>query len=168
LRELVVRSIDRPSPKHYFGSEDHGFLDWDNLIWRFAAQHSYWLVTMGDAPHSMPVWGVWQNSSFRFSADPLSRKAKNLRDNPLATVHLADTEAVFSLECHALELSDAEYAQQFVDEYNPKYRWHFSAEDVVPGLFELVPYKAFAWSGSQGNNDDFANTATRWHFEVRE
>ena len=163
MAELVITSVSRPDPKSYFGPADAGFLDWDTLVWRFAAERSYWLATMGETPHSMPVWGIWQDATFRFSTSPASRKARNLRAHPKATVHLASTEALMSMECDAVEITDAAQRQRFVDDYNPKYRWEFTADDVRDGLFSLIPYKAFAWSAGEG--DAFHNTATRWTFD---
>ncbi len=72
-RNLVVTSVERPQPRSYFGAAELGFLNWETLLWRFEAQHSYWLATQGDTPHSMPVWGIWQDCAFRFSTHPDSR-----------------------------------------------------------------------------------------------
>lgn len=135
-------------------------------MWRFAAQHSYWVATQGVVPHNMPVWGIWQDCAFRFSTHPDSRKAKNLRAHPFANVHLADTEAVFVLQCQAVEISNPDQLEAFVDEYNPRYKWDFRLADVEHGTFALTPYKAFAWAAGQG--DGFSNTATRWTLEVQE
>ena len=166
MRNLIITSTARPQPDAYFGPAEKGFLDWDNLLWRFAAEKSYWVATRGAAPHSMPVWGVWQQAAFRFSTHPASRKAHNLRRHPAATVHLADTEAVLILECVSTEVTDTQQLQDFINEYNPKYRWQFSLDDVREGVFALTPRKAFAWAAGEG--DLFHNTATRWTFDVRE
>lgn len=159
---LEILSIERPDPALYFGPAERGFLDWETLLWRFAAEKSYWVTTMGRSPHAMPVWGIWQNDSFRFSTYPDSRKAKNLRANPYATVHLGNTEAVLIMECNAAELTTSADLQQFVDEYNPKYKWNFKVEDVAGGVFALRPVKAFAWSDGEGPG--FSDTATRFTF----
>ena len=174
MRRLVVTDIARPQPNAYFGAAEAGFLNWDTLLWRFAAERSYWLGTAGqdsDAtngtpgiPHSMPIWGIWHDCRFWFSTDPQSKKAQNLRQNSLATVHLGNTEAVFILECRAEEIVDQSELQDFVNEYNPKYKWNFTSEDVVGGVFALTPHKAFAWAGGEG--DAFHNTATRFQLEL--
>lgn len=163
MQKLVITSVSRPQPAAYFGPEDEGFLDWETLLWRFAAERSYWVATAAsDKPHTMPVWGIWHDDAFKFSTATVSNKAKNLRANPFAVVHTANTEATLILECHAEEITATKELQIFVDEYNPKYKWTFSLDDVREGVFALTPYKAFAWAGGEG--DAFANTATRWTF----
>ena len=166
MRSLKIVSLDRPDPKLYFGPEDAGYLDWDNLLWRFAAEKSYWLTTSDTEgkPHAMPVWGIWLDAGFWFSTYPHSKKAKNLKANPQANVHLGDTEALLVLECSAHEVTETAAQQQFVDEYNPKYNWQFTPADVAGGLFTLTPHTAFAWAAGEG--EKFHNTATRWRFEV--
>ncbi len=166
MRELVITDTRRPDPKAYFGPAEAGFLNWETLLWRFAAEKSYWVASQGQRPHSMPVWGIWQDCAFRFSTSPVSRKARNLRAQPWASVHLADTEAVLVLECAVVELSDERTLQSFLDDYNPKYRWDFSLNDVREGVFALTPYKALAWAAGEG--EQFHNTATRWSFAIRD
>lgn len=166
MARLQIVDIDRPEPGLYFGPRERGFLDWDTLIWRFAAEKSYWLATMGTAPHTMPVWGIWQQDSFRFSTYPHSKKARNLRHTPSANVHLANTEAVLVMECNAVELESNDDLQDFVDDYNPKYKWNFTLEDVAGGVFALTPHTAFAWAAGEGSG--FHDTATRWHFQVQD
>ena len=165
MRELAIVDIQRPDPKLYFGSAEHGFMNWDTLIWRFAAERSYWVATADQQPHSMPVWGIWQDCAFRFSTSPESRKAKNLRHNPKACVHLANTEALFVMHCDAKEISSEMELKAFVDDYNPKYKWDFEVDQIRSGTFALTPYKAFAWAAGEGER--FHNTATRWTLEVR-
>ena len=163
MAALEIIDIDRPDPKAYFAPADAGLLEWDTLIWRFATEKSYWLASADGKPHSMPVWGIWHDNTFKFSTSGASRKAKNLRANPFAVVHTANTEATLILECHARELIDPAELQKFVDEYNPKYKWAFSVDDLREGVFALSPRKAFAWTGGEG--DAFTHTATRWTFK---
>ena len=143
MRNLVIEKVERPDPAIYFGPPGSGYLSWDTLIWRFAAEKSYWLATAAERPHTMPVWGIWQDSAFIFSTYPESTKAQNMRHTPYATVHLADTEALFSLECTTREVTEQDQLQAFIDDYNPKYRWDFTMDDVKRGVFALTPYKAF-------------------------
>lgn len=161
-QNLTVTEVSRPQPGVYFGPPDRGFLNWDTLLWRFAAEHSYWLATSAPRPHTMPVWGVWLHNSFQFSTYPQSRKAQNLRANPFANVHAADPEAVMILECNVTEVTQDADLQAFVDEYNPKYAWDFDLDQVRNGVFALVPHTAFAWAAGAG--EKFHNTATRWRF----
>ncbi|MEM9624100.1 MAG: pyridoxamine 5'-phosphate oxidase family protein [Pseudomonadota bacterium] len=164
MQELVITSVSRPKPHTYFAEPELGFLNWDTLLWRFAAEKSYWLATADGAPHTMPVWDIWQDCAFRFSTDPTSKKARNLRQQPRASVHLANTEAVMVMECTARELTEARELQSFLDDYNPKYKWQFTLDDVRQGVFALTPFKAFAWSAGEG--EQFHNTGTRWTFSL--
>lgn len=164
MRELVITEVSRPDPASYFSDPDVGFLSWETLIWRFAAEKSYWICSSLKVPHAMPVWGIWHDCAFRFCTSPKSRKAKNLQANPEAVVHLGDPEAVFSMHCHAVELTSTAAQQTFCDEFNPKYRWNFKPEDVAGGLFALTPHTAFAWAS--GDTPTFGDTGTRWRIEV--
>ncbi len=164
MRELVITSTHRPAPEAYFGPADAGFLNWETLLWRFAAEKSYWLATQGKQPHCMPVWGIWQQASFRFSTHPNSKKAANLRQCPFACVHLANPEAVLIMECNVEQVIEDHALQAFVDDYNPKYNWQFTKDEVRGGVFALTPYKAFAWADGEGER--FSNTATRWTFNT--
>ena len=161
---LIITSVARPAPEQYFGPVEAGFLDWETLLWRFAAERSYWLSSADGAPHAMPVWGIWQNNAFKFSTASTSKKAMNLRANPVAVVHTANTESTLIMECNVTEIANADELHLFIDEYNPKYKWAMTMDDVREGVFSLTPFKAFAWSGGEG--DAFSNTATRWTFDT--
>lgn len=164
MSELVITEITRPQAQADVTDEDERFLSWDTLIWRFAAEPTYWLCTAGPEPHAMPVRGVWQNNRFQFSTSPQSRKAKNLRRQPEAVVHLADTDAVLAIHCLAHEMTTHAALQRFCDEYNPKYRGELTTDDVAQGAFALVPHTAYAWS--KGSGPGFREAATRWRFKV--
>ena len=166
VRNLVVTHISRPDPKSYFSDPAKGFMSWDDVIARFAAEKSYWVCTANGGPHAMPVWGIWHDSAFKFSTSPESRKAKNLRTNANAIVHLGDTETVVSLHCHAKELTNVKDQQTFCDIYNPKYDWTFSPSDVSGGLFSLTPHTAFAWAG--GDEGIFNDSGTRFRLAIQQ
>ncbi len=166
MSKLVITEVTQLEPKSDVTVADQRFLSWDTLVWRFAAEPTYWLCTAGPAPHAMPVRGVWENNCFQFSTSPQSRKAKNLRTQPKAVVHLADTDAVLALHCLAHEMTTHEELQRFCDEYNPKYRGALTTSDVPQGVFALVPHTAYAWS--KGTGPKFRETATRWRFEIRD
>src|SRR5208282_618622 len=63
------------------------------LPWRWAEQrlkksHNYWITTVrpdgsphDSSPHTMVVWGLWQDGCFLFSTVSKSRKARNLAQN---------------------------------------------------------------------------------------
>jgi nitroimidazol reductase NimA-like FMN-containing flavoprotein (pyridoxamine 5'-phosphate oxidase superfamily) len=111
----------------------------------------------------MPVWGVWLGDRFVFSTSPESRKARNLRDNPYASVHLEDGNVVIVIEGRVEELRDTTELSAFLAAYNPKYDWNFTPDQVAQGVFAVRPHTAFAWLGGEG--EAFGGTATRWRFE---
>ena len=165
-RSLRITKTARPTSPGNFSQDENGagLMVFDTLLWRFAAQRSYWLVSQGATPHALPVWGIWQDCAFRFNTHPDSQEGRNLRQTGSACVHLADTEAVFIMECHARELDNTEALQAFIDEYNPKYKWRFTLGDVAQGTFVLTPHTALAWTDGQGQHA--RSSATRWDLEV--
>lgn len=161
---------DRPYPRTYFLPEDEGtgLLDWAELEPRLAEARNYWLVTASAAgqPHAMPVWGVWLDGRFLFSTGATTRKARHIEENPRIAVHLEDAAAVLIIEGTAAPIdAGSPQAQRFLDAYNPKYSWDFTAEAFVDGgLYGVTPATAFAWLGDQGER--FSGTATRWRFDA--
>ena len=157
----------RPEPAGYFLPADQGsgLLDWGDTVARLSLARNYWVAT-ADAdgrPHSMPVWGVWLDDRFVFSTSPVSRKARNLKANPQAVLHLESGAELVVVECTASEVRDPARLGAFLAAYNPKYDWNFTAADVENGgVYELRPVKAFAWLGDHG--EAFSGTATRWSF----
>jgi hypothetical protein len=164
---LRIDDRSRPNTPGYFKAahEGAGLLDWEPIATRFAASRNYWVSTASSKgrPHAMPVWGVWLGDRFVFSTSPESRKARNLRANPYAAVHLEDGNAVIVIEGRVRELRDSAELSAFLAAYNPKYAWNFAPDQVAEGAFEVAPKYAFAWLGGEG--EAFGGTATRWRFE---
>ena len=163
---LRIRDRTRPSTPGYFKAEHEGtgLIDWAPIAERFASMRNYWVNTASASgrPHAMPVWGVWLGDRFVFSTSPESRKARNLKANPRVVVHLEDGNAVIVIEGRASELRDRAKLSAFLAAYNPKYKWDFTVDQVAEGVFEVIPERAFAWLGGEG--DAFGGTATRWRF----
>ncbi len=156
----------RPEPQGYFKPAGDGeLLEWGPLAQRLKDARNYWVASASSdgVAHAMPVWGVWSERGFTFSTGPSTRKARNLYGNPHAVVHLEDGAAVLVVEGTATEVTDGDRLVEFLENYNPKYQWNFTLDQVQRGVFELRPVKAFAWLGDEG--DAFAATATRFLFE---
>ena len=66
-----------------FPSAAEGLLPWKWAEKRLVESHNYWFVSVrpDDAPHAMPIWGIWVDQRFYFSTGGKSRKAKNLARN---------------------------------------------------------------------------------------
>ncbi|PYC80224.1 hypothetical protein C7C46_13115 [Streptomyces tateyamensis] len=74
----------------------------------------YWVCTVraDGRPHTVPVWGVWWRDSLVFSTVGGSVKARNLRGNARASVHLSSAQEVVILDGTAAEVTDeAELAE---------------------------------------------------------
>ena len=151
---------DRPQmPAGYgVGDPQYGFepVLWSWVVERMTNARSYWVATTraDGRPHANPVWGVWQADAFHFFTDPASLKARNIRRDPRAAVHLESGDEVVIMEG---TLEPAAAAADIVSAYERKYG--ISLGDAPEGLHRLRLVKALAWLEA-----DFPRTATRWRF----
>ncbi len=140
------------------GDPQYGFepIRWSWVVERMTEARNYWVATTrGDgSPHVSPVWGVWRDDSFHFFTDTDSLKARSIRRDPRAVVHLESGDEVVIME-GALEPVSA--TPDLVSAYESKYG--ISLGDEPEGLYRLELAKALAWLES-----DFPKTATRWRF----
>jgi len=62
---------------------DKGLLPWSWAEQRLKKSHNYWITTVkpDGSPHTMVVWGLWQDGRLLFSTGSKSRKARNLAQN---------------------------------------------------------------------------------------
>lgn len=148
--------------------------EWQALSWEWAAERlvpnrNYWLVTVSaeGSPHSLPVWGVWDDDDLRFmfSCAPTAQKVKNISANPRVVVTADSTVECISIQGIATLLSHADRIDTWVDRYVAKY-----GAEIGEGLgdfvrqhavVEVVPTTAFAIIERE---DEFAKRATRWRF----
>jgi hypothetical protein len=128
---------------------------------RLEKSKNYWIgSTCPDGrPHIMPVWGVWLDGAVIFGTDRGSRKARNIRANPLATVHLESGDDAVILECSAREVTDAREIAEIDTAYLKKYKMKLTDAPGVPFILAMKPNVAFAW-----HERNFAVSATRWKF----
>ena len=155
---------------HGYGVPDEidGVLPWAWAEERLAACRSYWLVTASadGRPHALPVWGVWLHDPdrFAFSCAPGSRKARNLRANPRASVAADSTVECVSVEGRACEISGDE-REPAIEAYVAKYEPDPVGRGVLAdflrdnAVFVLTPERAFGIVERPG---EFAERATRW------
>jgi len=157
---------ERPDVPAAYGVLDadagDGLAAWPEVGQRLAKSMTYWVCTTqpDGRPHSVPVWGVWQNDTFYFGTHRQSRKARNIAASPYLSIHLDSSEEVVIVEGLAEEVGDAHTRANVDQAFSSKYDLEADApaEDSSP-IFSLRPKLAFAWSGS-----DFAASATRWTF----
>lgn len=146
---------------------------WDPMPWSWAAQRltasrGYWLVTVSarGRPHSLPVWGVWDDAEhrFAFSCAPSARKAANLAANPRVVLTVESTVECVSIEGRAAPVTDPGREQVWFARYLAKYlplSPDLTEEFLrANALFEVVPERGFGMVDAP----EFARTATRWRF----
>src|SRR5260370_7898007 len=84
---MGIPRVSRPyMPGYGIVGAEHGtgLLHWSWAAERLTAARNYWVVsTWPDGrPHTMPVWGAWDDSTLWFTSATGSRKARNLRPAP--------------------------------------------------------------------------------------
>ncbi|CAN5605337.1 pyridoxamine 5'-phosphate oxidase family protein [soil metagenome] len=146
--------------------------EWKALPWQWAAERlittrNYWVTTVSAQrqPHSLPVWGVWDDDDrlFMFSCSPNAKKARNIAANPLIAITNDDTVECVSVQGSALRLTDTTRIDTWVDRYIKKYGDEMGPEaaDFIRShaVFEVTPRLALSVIERA---DEFATRATRW------
>jgi nitroimidazol reductase NimA-like FMN-containing flavoprotein (pyridoxamine 5'-phosphate oxidase superfamily) len=124
------------------------WITWAHASAKLRKEQVYWVSTSSSAgrPHSAPVWGIWKSDAFYFETAPDSVKGKNLKQNPLAVVHIQDGLDTVIVEGKAGRVKQqkdlgalaADYARKY--DYTPD--WSDEARQVV---FRVTPTIAHAW-----------------------
>lgn len=139
-----------------------GLLPWAWAEERLARSRNYWVVSRwpDGRPHSMPVWGVWHDSSFWFSSSKGSRKARNLEADPRCVVTTEDAAQPVVVEGVAELIQGHEQLSTLLELENTKYETDYGIEMLDPALnsaFRVRPRWVF---GLDAN--DFTGSPTRW------
>ena len=92
-----------------------GLLPWSWAEQRLKKSHNYWITTVkpDGSPHTMVVWGLWQDGRLLFSTGSKSRKARNLAQNAncvLCTEHAHEAVIVEGVA----ELADVASRRKFL------------------------------------------------------
>jgi general stress protein 26 len=148
--------------------------DWQALPWAWAAERlvrtrNFWVVTVSGAgqPHSLPVWGVWDDDEqrFMFSCGHGSRKARNLGSNPKMAFTNDDTVECVSVQGIATLVAEPARITTWADRYVAKYGAEVGPElgDFIRqnAIYEVTPALAYAIIERA---DEFSTRATRWRF----
>src|SRR5213082_191384 len=87
-RSKAPQSSRPQAPGYGFPKGTKGLLSWSWAEQRLKKSHNYWITTVkpDGSPHTMVVWGLWQDGRFLFSTGSKSRKARNLAENPKSIV----------------------------------------------------------------------------------
>ena len=127
--------------------------------------HNYWITTVkpDGSPHTMVVWGLWQDGRLLFSTGSNSRKARNLAQNQTACFATEHAHEAVIVEGVA-ELADVASRRKFLSTYQRKYRFDMSSmkDDILSmkePVFAVRPRVVFGlWE------KHFQSKSTRWKF----
>ena len=148
--------------------EGSGLLPWSWAEARLAASRNYWLASVwpDGRPHTMPVWGAWQERCFWFSSSLGSRKARNLFNRPTCVVTTEDALDPVVLEGTAHLVAELDAIGSFLEAVNAKYGTSYGMELGDPSLnatFRVRPRWAFGLRQA-----DFTGSPTRWELRSGE
>ena len=117
-----------------------GLLHWSWAAERLTAARNYWVVsTWPDGrPHTMPVWGAWDDSTLWFTSATGSRKVRNLRADPRCCVTTEDASDPVIIEGTARIVTDLAAIQRVVDLMNAKYHSDITMAFLDPERNALV------------------------------
>lgn len=154
------------APGYGFPEGNKGLLPWSWAEQRLKKSHNYWITTVkpDGSPHTMVVWGLWQDGRLLFSTGSQSQKARNLARNPNCVVCTELANEAVIVEGVA-EIADVAGRRKFLAKYKPKYNFDMSSmKDDILSMMEPVfgvrPKVVFAlWE------KHFQTKSTRWKFE---
>lgn len=148
--------------------------EWEGLPWswaaeRLAATRNFWLATVAanGQPHSLPVWGVWDDESlqFSFSCATGAAKTRHLAGNPRLAFTTTDSVECVSVQGIASRTTDPAVVAHWTPFYVAKYGDEVGADYgdflATNALFVVQPIVAFAVIERA---DEFSTRATRWRF----
>ena len=142
--------------------EGTGLLPWSWADAHLRAAHDYWLATVGadGAPHVMPVWGVWDGAVLWFSSALGSRKARNLAQDPRATMTTDRPQEPVVVEGIVEPTRDIAEIASFLRGMNAKYAVEYDVDFLDPnvnGTYGLRPHRVFGLVEA-----DFTGSPTYW------
>ena len=154
------------APGYGFPEGSKGLLPWSWAEQRLKKSHNYWITTVkpDGSPHTMVVWGLWQDGRLLFSTGSQSRKARNLAENPKCIVCNEDAHEAVIVEGVA-EIADVAARKKLLPAYERKYKFDMSSmkDDILSmkePVFAVRPRLVFAmWEKY------FQSKSTRWKFE---
>src|SRR5271170_2597409 len=161
------RTSSRPHmPGYGLPEGNKGLLSWSWAERRLKKSHNYWITTvkLDGSPHTMVVWGLWQDGCFLFSTGSKSRKARNLAQNSNCVVCTENAGEAVIIEGVA-KIADVAARRKMLPVYERKYKFDMGAmkKDILSmkePVFAVRPRVAFGlWE------KHFVNKSTRWAFD---
>jgi len=166
-KRSTISRASRPQAAGYgFPENTKGLLPWSWAEQRLKKSHNYWITTVkpDGAPHTMVVWGLWQDGRFVFSTGRKSKKARNLEQNPRCIVCNELAHEAIIVEGIA-EIADVAARRKMIPVYERKYKFDLSSmkDDMLSmkePVYALRPRLVFAMYEKY-----FQSKSTRWKFE---
>jgi hypothetical protein len=145
-------------------------IEWSTVETQLRDAEVYWAISVLEdgRPAPRPVWGAWLDDRLLLSVGSRSLR-RGSEAHPQVSVHLGDPLSVVVLEGRAAMATGP--FDRYVDAYNTKYSWSFSADEsmVVDGTLEVIPTSLLAWTTvpvAECTPDmQFPSTAGRWTFD---
>ena len=142
-----------------------GLLPWSWAADRLNSARHYWVTSIwpDGRPHSMPVWGMWDDSTLWFTSSAGSRKVRNLTADPRCCITTEDASDPVIIEGVARIATEEAVLQRVLDLMNEKYRTDFGLDFLDPVTNATVgvrPRRVFSLRAG-----DFTGSPTRWTFE---
>lgn len=143
-------------PKH-----EKGLLPWSHVIERMTEAKCYWVCSVDPAhhPHATPVDGVWVDDALYFGGSPTTRRNRNLKANPAASIHLESGQDVVILHGDVQQQTpDPALSVRLSEGSRQKYGYGPAPDDYAKIPVQVFrPRVVFAWK-------QFPKDVTRWHF----
>ena len=142
-----------------------GLLPWSWAEQRLKKSHNYWITTVkpDGSPHTMVVWGLWQDGRFLFSTGSKSVKARNLAQNRHCTVCSEHANEAVIVEGTA-EIAEVAARRKFLPACERKYKFNMKGmkDDILSmkePVFAVRPLVVFGFWEKH-----FVEKSTRWKF----
>lgn len=148
--------------------EGSGLLPWSWAAERLGSARNYWVTSVwpDGRPHSMPVWGMWDDRTLWFTSGVRSRKVKNLRADPRCVLTTEDAGDPVIIEGTAEICSDPVTIRRVLDLMNEKYRTDIEPAFLDPEINATIAVRPGQVIGMR--HGDFTGSPTRWTFTHNE
>ncbi len=163
---IAAPKASRPhAPGYGLPAASKGLLPWTWAERRLKNSHNYWITTVkpDGSPHTMVVWGLWQDGRLLFSTGSKSRKARNLVQDTRCIVCNELAHEAIIVEGTA-EIADVASRRRFLAAYRRKYNFDMKGMEreilsMKEPVFAVRPGVVFGlWE------KHFSAKATRWKF----
>ena len=166
-RKTRPKSSRLQTPATAFPKGTKGLLPWSWAEQRLKKSHNYWITTVkpDGSPHTMVVWGLWQDGRLLFSTGSQSRKARNLAQNAQAASSATEHAHEAIIVEGIAEIADVAARRKMIPTYERKYKFDLSKmkDDMLKmkePVFAVRPCTVFGlWE------KHFQSKSTRWQFE---